>query len=60
MEKVRTQIREELEDGSKAGIGPDALSVIRTGVDQLREDPPGGPSTHRLRMGVYYYDEPIE
>lgn len=60
MEKVRTQIRLELEDGSKTGIGPDALSVIRTGVDQLRKEAPDGPSTHRLRMGVYYYDEPIE
>ena len=60
MEKVRTQIRLELEDGSKTGIGPDALSVIRKGVERISQDAPDGTSTHRLRMGVYYYDEPIE
>ena len=60
MEKVRTEIRRDLEGGAKEGIGPDALSVIRRGVQRISQEAPDGPLTHRLRMGVYYYDEPIE
>lgn len=60
MEKVRTEIRRDLEGGAKEGIGPDALSVIRRGVKRISQEAPDGPLTHRLRMGVYYYDEPIE